>query len=260
MFNRSRRSLVAAALASVSLLALAAIPSAALAGAPLIVPDNGTGTASHPPVGGLYHTPDDDMYIIDGLPPGTNISADAKIDSFFYNMGGGAVYSFPGVPSVPGGMLGGTKWASDGILHMPLIGHGALAGFNRDIPIPFSFEIHTAPTMNGAPFQSYDAHFFRGFGQVTGDPDFDLLRVVAGTDFGLPSPGHTTLTQAGPGWSIDSFFDITYRIDFVGHPGSPLGGQSGSTTGTIRFRSAPAPGAATLLGLAGVVALRRRRR
>lgn len=259
MFHCSHRSLVAAALASVSLLALGA---PALAGAPYIVPDNGTGTANHPPVGGLYHTPDDDMYIIDGLPPGTTISANATLDSFFYNMGGGAVYSFPGVPSVPGGMLGGTKWASDGTLHMPLIGHGALAGFNRNIPIPFSFEIHTAPTMNGAPFQSYDAHLFRAFGQIAGggDPDFDLLRIVAGTDFGLPSPGHTTLNQVGPAWAIDSFFDVTYRIDFVGAPGGPLAGRSGSTTGTVRFRSAPAPGAATLLGLAGVVACRRRRR
>ena len=42
---------------------------------------------------------------------------------------------------------------------------------------------------------------------------------------GLPSPGHTTLTQLpGGDWSVDSFFDITYRIDFVGHPGKSLNG------------------------------------
>src|SRR6185436_11446884 len=69
-----------------------------------------------------------------------------------------------------------------------------------------------------------------------GDPDFDLLRITAGTGFGLPSPGHTTLTQRPGGtWSVDSFFDITYRIDFVGHPGGHLGGMSGSTTATIRM-------------------------
>jgi hypothetical protein len=80
------------------------------------------------------------------------------------------------------------------------------------------------------------------FGQITGDPDFDLLRVVAGTDFGLPSPGHTTLTQLGGGsWAVDSFFDITYRIDFVGKPGGALSGMSGSTTGTIRFSVGGAP-------------------
>jgi hypothetical protein len=74
-------------------------------------------------------------------------------------------------------------------------------------------------------------------GQLTGDPDFDLLRITAGSSFGLPSPGHTTLTRQGPpgsGWAVDSFFDITYRIDFVG-TGGTLGGHSGSTTGTVRM-------------------------
>src|SRR6185436_526698 len=71
-----------------------------------------------------------------------------------------------------------------------------------------------------------------------GDPDFDLLRVTAGNDFGMPSPGHTTLTQLpGGNWDVDSFFDITYRIDFVGKAGGPFGGMSGSTTGTIRMQT-----------------------
>ena len=26
----------------------------------------------------------------------------------------------------------------------------------------------------------------------------------------------------GTSWNVDSFFDITYRIDFVGAPGGPL--------------------------------------
>jgi hypothetical protein len=51
----------------------------------------------------------------------------------------------------------------------------------------------------------------------------------------LPSPGHTIFTQNGTGWTVDSFFDITYRIDFIGAPGGPLAGRSGSTTGTYRF-------------------------
>ena len=35
---------------------------------------------------------------------------------------------------------------------------------------------------------------------------------------------------------MDSFFDITYRIDFVGAPGGPLAGRTGSTTRTDRFQ------------------------
>ena len=39
----------------------------------------------------------------------------------------------------------------------------------------------------------------------------------------------------GSPFAVDSFFDITYRIDFVGRPGGALAGHSGSTTGTIRM-------------------------
>jgi hypothetical protein len=68
-------------------------------------------------------------------------------------------------------------------------------------------------------------------GQIPpGDPDFDLLRITAGGGFGLPSPGHTTLTQQAVGWAVDSFFDITYRIDFIGAPGGPFAGSSNSQT------------------------------
>ncbi|MCP3980165.1 MAG: hypothetical protein GY716_12740, partial [bacterium] len=79
---------------------------------------------------------------------------------------------------------------------------------------------------------------FRLQGELFGDPDFDLLRITAGTDFGLPSPGHTTLTQVpGGSFNVDSFFDITYQIEFVGAPGSQLDGESGTTTGTLRMQT-----------------------
>jgi hypothetical protein len=98
--------------------------------------------------------------------------------------------------------------------------------------------------------QGFDTDLFRMTGQITGDPDFDLLRITAGTDFGLPSPGHTTLTRLASGdWAVDSFFDITYRIDFVGAPGGPFAGASGSEIGTARWQagvpsaSTSAPGA-----------------
>jgi hypothetical protein len=99
-------------------------------------------------------------------------------------------------------------------------------------------ETHVAPR-SGTPIQSFDTDMFRIQGQLPiGDPDFDLLRITAGTGFGMPSPGHTTLTvQPGRNWAVDSFFDITYRIDFVGAPRGRLGGMSGSTTATIRMQA-----------------------
>ena len=72
-------------------------------------------------------------------------------------------------------------------------------------------------------------------GQIPpGDPDFDLLRITAGSGFGYPSPGHTTLTLAPGGWAVDSFFDISYRIDYIGHPGGPFGGSSNSQVESLQ--------------------------
>ncbi len=210
------------------------------AGVPCTLPDNGSGTADLPPVGCVYTTPDDDMRVVDGLPPGTTIEIDASQGNFVCPSVGGSLCSFmPGSACAqPGGSLGGQESCASGDLLMPMLGTGSLLGFNRFIAIPVGLEIHTAPRTNGAPLQSFDTNLFRFFGQITGDPDFDLLRVVGGTDFGLPSPGHTTLTQLpGGNWAVDSFFDITYRIDFVGKPGGALSGLSGSTTGTVRFKT-----------------------
>ena len=85
--------------------------------------------------------------------------------------------------------------------------------------------------------------------QIFGDPDFCTLSIEAGDQLGLPSPGHTSLT-AKPNsiFTVDSFFDITYRIDFQGCPGSALEGFGGSTIGTVRMEmgnpvvAAPVPG------------------
>ncbi len=211
---------------------------------PCVVPDNGGGTVTLPPAGCAYLSPDEVHMIIDGLPPGTTIEF-APIHQEFICRGQQptGVCSFPvPIPGVdcdqPGGSLGGQQECSDSILQASLTGTGALAGFNRTIIVPLIFETHTAPRTPGNPVQSFDTEMFRMRGQIFGDPDFDLLRVTSGTDFGLPSPGHTTLTQLPNGdWAVDSFFDITYRIEFVGAAGGPLAGMSGTTTGTIRMQT-----------------------
>ena len=61
---------------------------------------------------------------------------------------------------------------------------------------------------------------------------FDLIAFRSGSNFGLPSPGMTTLTRLGPPGSdfqVDSFFDIFYEIDFQGADGSDLDGFVGTT-------------------------------
>ncbi len=209
-----------------------------------VVPDNG-GTADLPPPGCRYIAPDDVMRIIDGLPLGTTVEMPPVLKDFTCGTGAVSVCSFPetpGVCMVPGGTLGGERGCSGATLQLHLAGTGTLLGFNRVINLPVGFETHMAPRTNGAPVQSFATDLFRFFGQITGDPDFDLLRITGGTDFGLPSPGHTTLTQQPGGtWAVDSFFDITYRIDFIGKPGGALSGMSGSTTATIRLDNGHRP-------------------
>jgi hypothetical protein len=72
-----------------------------------------------------------------------------------------------------------------------------------------------------------------------------MFRVRAGRAEGLPSPGRSTLTQLPSGdFAVDSFFDITYEIEFEGCPDSPyLAGMSGTTAGRVRIQQGnPVPG------------------
>ncbi len=189
-----------------------------------LVPDNGGGTANHPPACPSGYS--GQMTMINGLPLGATIDIAAIIANF------------AGLIQVPGGALGGNKENWTATAPLALTGTGPLLGFNRNIVMAMTNgETHSAPRIPFAPSQSFNTDLFTMQGQIVGigDPDFDLLRITAGSGFGMPSPGHTIFTQSAGAWGVDSFFDITYRVDFIGAPAGALGGMSGSTTGTYRF-------------------------
>jgi PEP-CTERM motif len=249
-------------------LLLASVVSAAF----VTVPDNGGGTAQMP-IQSAYPSINP-MVITNGLPFGSQININA-------------IWLAPTVSAEqPGGGLGGTQSAGGGpLMQWTMQGTGALSSYNRVLTMPgvagpggiasfpdpaftvtgSSYEVHVAPRTAFAPVQTYNTDLYRMFSQINfGDPDFDLLRLVAGSNFGLPSPGQTTLTQVGPNWNVESYHDVQYRIDFVGHAGGPFGGMSGSTTAISRFQIGqpivPEPATCLLMGIgiAGALSIRRR--
>ncbi len=184
-------------------------------------PDNGQGSAEVPTVGCDYES--HELSPIIDVPGAVRLDGTFRVDSFF-----DITYAID--PATGGHTAAGRAY----VLPHVLESSGNLRALGT---IPVSFEVASGPRSPGQPVQSFDTDMFRLQGQLPpGDPDFDLLRITAGTGFGMPSPGHTTLTRLpGGDWNVDSFFDITYRIDFVGAPGGAYTGQSGSTTATIRL-------------------------
>ena len=138
---------------------------------------------------------------------------------------------------MPGGLLGGDGHCFEAGLQLHVAGTGSLAGFTRTLWVPVSLEVHTGPRVPGANVQIFPAEIFRLYGELFGDPDFCAFQVIGGTDFGLPSPGQTTLTELPSGdFAVESFFDVTYQVQFEGCPGSILEGFMGTTTATVRWQ------------------------
>jgi hypothetical protein len=187
-------------------------------------PDIG-GTARFPAdCPGGYRSPTSSLLLLNGLPPQSPILAEMAVH-------------FPGVVEAPGGPLGGHTQSLMGNWDIRMHGLGALAGFLRTVSVPFTGSSASGPRGGGTTPQSFPSHLSVQ-GQIVGDPDFDLLRITAVQPTGMPSPGHTVFGMAAGGnWTVDSFFDITYRVDFIGAPGGPLAGMSGSTTAINRFQA-----------------------
>jgi hypothetical protein len=237
--------------------------ASATAAAPCEVPDNGTGTVDLPPQGCEYsgNTAGDIYEFVDGLPPLTTIQM-VPVHSHFIcaNPLGTCTGPLPpGICEVPGGSLGGNLACAQADVELVISGTGALAGFFRVISLPLDWEAHSGPRTPGDPVQSFSTEMVRMQGQLFGDPDFCVFSLRAGSQLGLPSPGTTVLSELPAGdWNVDSFFDITYEIDFQGCPGSVIEGFGGTTQGTLRIRTGetlPTAASVSALSQLGAVSL-----
>lgn len=226
---------------------------------PCVVNDP-SGTVTLPPAGCEYLTGDEVHEIVNGLPPGTTIELAPIHKDFVCNERALSQHcDIPAIPGVsceePGGDFpGGNADCFDSTLEFQVTGTGILSGFSRTISVGAPSVIDTAPRTPGDPVQAFDTELVSLQGQLFGDPDFCILNLRAGSAHGLPSPGHTILTNiGGDNFAVDSFFDITYEIDFQGCPGSMLDGYGGTSLGTIRMQAGepPGPGINPLPGLTG---------
>jgi hypothetical protein len=219
-----------------------AISGSAL-GDPCVVNDPG-GTVTLPPDGCPYLTGDEVHEITVGLPVGTTIELAPIHKDFICGDRIDAACSVPIIPGVsceePGGSLGGQEDCFESTLEFDVSGTGLLAAFSRTIILQAStVVVDTGARTSGDPVQSFPTEMVALNAQLFGDPDFCVLDIRVGNAHGLPpSTGHTTLTDlGGNNWNVDSFFDVTYEIDFEGCVGSLLAGYEGTTQGQLRMEA-----------------------
>lgn len=137
--------------------------------------------------------------------------------------------NFYNIRRVPGGFFrheieSGDSWIRVQILCPELI---------DTVDVNTQFEVHSAARDITADVYEFDTVMNSLAGQGSSRL-FSSFKIVGGNAFGMPSPGHTTVTRLDEeNVSVDSQFNIGYRIEWVGADDGPFAGQSGVAEGKV---------------------------
>lgn len=223
------------------------VAAGAAQASPIIVLDNGTPNHIDLPPGD--YTGWSVIYEIGDLAEGEWLDVELRLRS-------------NGSVETPGGALGGHVQTWTGaVLELTLT--GVFQPYYRVMSLPVQVVTSSAPRSGSVPLVgqlafAQEIRFLTG--ELTGDPDFDLLRVTGGTDLGMPSPGETTLEipyDIVNEYAVDGYFWLEHQIEIVGAAGGPFAGWGGSSwvvTQVELVGGGPIPEPA-LVGLVGVAAL-----
>jgi hypothetical protein len=142
------------------------------------------------------------------------------------------------VASLRGTSVTATTETFDSDLAMHVTGTGLLASVDCNLTLsPLHAVIESQPAQPGLPEQDFNTDMKSLTGELTSDSSCNLftsLKVTAGTDHGLPSPGHVHLHRRTDGFfDVASSFSVNVTMEFVGK--GMLEGMSGSTTQIIEM-------------------------
>ncbi len=221
------------------------IPNGATFKDPCIEPQV-AGTIRIPPTRCAYFTPAAVHLLLEGLPTGTTVLLDASHQRFF------------NITPSNANREALTTETFDSDLDMRITGTGILSAVDCNLVLPLHAIVESQPAQPGQAVQDFDADMKSLTGSLPTDSTcnlFQSLTVQAGTNHGLPSPGHVHLERRPDGtFDVSSFFDINVTMSFVGKAGSLLDGMSGSTTQVVKMGTASnlsagialSPGSATV--------------
>ena len=134
--------------------------------------------------------------------------------------------------TLPGGPLDGVTEIYDSVLRFDIVGQGELEGVTSTVFVDANCVTHTSKQDPKADRRVLDAIMAKIEGSVKDHPDFAVFKVVAGDDFGLPSPGTLILTrQVDDIFLFESSFDINFQITLQGRRGSKWQGIEQVVTG-----------------------------